>query len=90
MLYAPTWEGWTQDLNQSSVLPMGVEIVRTLLATPGIRVVYKPHPLTGTVDPAAGAASEAIARLIAAAGARHLYVGDNSRASTTCSTSRTP
>ncbi len=80
VLYAPTWEGWTQDLNQSSVLPMGVEIVRTLLATPGIRVVYKPHPLTGTVDPAAGAASEAIARLITAAGARHLYVGDNSRA----------
>ncbi len=79
VLYAPTWEGWTQDLNQSSVLPMGVEIVRTLLATPGIRVVYKPHPLTGTVDPAAGAAGEAIAALITAAGGAHLYVGDNSR-----------
>jgi CDP-glycerol glycerophosphotransferase (TagB/SpsB family) len=53
------------------VTRVGATIVRTLLATPGVRVVYKPHPLTGTVDPAAGAASEEIVRLIAAAGGPH-------------------
>jgi hypothetical protein len=80
VLYAPTWEGWTQELNQSSVLPMGTEIVRTLLATPRVRVIYKPHPLTGTVDNAAGAASDALIALIKNAGGPHFVVADNSRA----------
>ena len=79
VLYAPTWEGWTQDLNQSSVLPMGGGIVRGLLSTPGVRVVYKPHPLTGTVDPQAGRASAEVIDLLQRAGGAHLVVADNSR-----------
>ena len=34
VLYAPTWEGWTEDLHQSSLIPMGREIVRGLLGSP--------------------------------------------------------
>jgi hypothetical protein len=79
VLYAPTWEGWTKGLQHSSVLPLGYRIVRTLLGMDGVRVIYKPHPLTGTVDPAVGAASAAIAALITAAGDAHLYVADDSR-----------
>nr|WP_062335343.1 CDP-glycerol glycerophosphotransferase family protein [Herbidospora sakaeratensis] len=46
VLYAPTWEGWTDDLFHSSVAAMGPHLVDALLAE-GVRVVYKPHPLTG-------------------------------------------
>nr|WP_221380294.1 CDP-glycerol glycerophosphotransferase family protein [Actinoplanes polyasparticus] len=51
VLYAPTWEGWSNDLALSSVPVMGVKIVKTLLAlSPNVRIIYKPHPLTGYQD----------------------------------------
>lgn len=51
VLYAPTWEGWSDDLAHSSVATMGPAIVGALLDhSPRIRVLYKPHPLTGTRD----------------------------------------
>jgi hypothetical protein len=54
VLYAPTWEGWSDDLAHSSVATMGPAIVRALLDhAPQVRVLYKPHPLTGTRDPKA-------------------------------------
>ena len=68
VLYAPTWEGWTEDLNQSSVRPLGLAIVGELLATPGVRLLYKPHPMTGTVDPLARVAAGEIAAAVTAAG----------------------
>ncbi len=46
VLYAPTWEGWTDDLFHTSIGPMGVALVRALIEQP-IRLIYKPHPLTG-------------------------------------------
>ncbi|MFJ2032330.1 CDP-glycerol glycerophosphotransferase family protein [Streptosporangium sp. NPDC087985] len=54
VLYAPTWEGWTDDLFHTSIITMGTAIVRTLLArSPALRVIYRPHPLTGYRNPAA-------------------------------------
>jgi hypothetical protein len=65
VLYAPTWEGWSDDLAHSSVPTMGPAIVRALLDhSPRIRVLYKPHPLTGTRDPAAIARHEEIVAMI--------------------------
>jgi len=64
VLYAPTWEGWVEGGQQSSLVSMGPAIVRSLLARPDLRVIYKPHPLTGTVAPAAAAAHRRILRLI--------------------------
>ncbi len=53
VLYAPTWEGWSTDLALSSIPVMGVKIVKTLLAlAPNVRIIYKPHPLTGYQDAA--------------------------------------
>src|SRR6185312_9840180 len=46
VLYAPTWEGWGDEPYHSSLPFDGVEIVRRLLAVPGLRVLYRPHPLT--------------------------------------------
>jgi hypothetical protein len=48
VLYAPTWEGWGDEPYHSSLPFEGVELVRRLLATPGVRLLYRPHPLTGT------------------------------------------
>jgi hypothetical protein len=72
VLYAPTWEGWTEDPNSSSLVPMGREIIRILLNTPGVRVIYKPHPLTGSVSSAAARISAEIVTMLA--GPPHLAV----------------
>jgi hypothetical protein len=70
VLYAPTWEGWdTDDLTQTSLVLMGPRIVRALLDAAPLRVLYKPHPLTGTRDPRAAKAHAKIVAMIAAAGA---------------------
>ncbi|WP_248961824.1 CDP-glycerol glycerophosphotransferase family protein [Sphaerisporangium perillae] len=68
VLYAPTWEGWTEDLFHTSLITMGPRIVRTLLGhLPAVRLIYKPHPLTGERDPRAGTAHRKIVAMIEAA-----------------------
>ena len=70
VLYAPTWEGWSNDLAHSSVATMGPSIVRALLDhAPEIRLLYKPHPLTGTRDPQAIDRHEEIVEMIERANA---------------------
>ncbi|WP_433252215.1 CDP-glycerol glycerophosphotransferase family protein [Streptosporangium sp. CA-135522] len=65
VLYAPTWEGWTDDLFHTSIITMGPAIVRTLLArSPALRVIYKPHPLTGYRNPAARRAHQEILAML--------------------------
>ncbi|MEU8529635.1 hypothetical protein AB0C77_29220 [Streptomyces sp. NPDC048629] len=64
VLYAPTWEGWTDDPGNTSVILAGENLVRALLADPGVRLLYKPHPMTGSVDPRAAAADARIRRLV--------------------------
>ncbi|MGK5628399.1 hypothetical protein [Streptomyces sp. URMC 123] len=67
VLYAPTWEGWTEDPGNTSVMMAGERIVRDLIAEPGVRLLYRPHPLTGSVDPRAGLADRRIREMIAIA-----------------------
>lgn len=69
VLYAPTWEGWDGNPGNTSVVLAGENIVRELLADPKVRLLYKPHPMTGSVDPRAGAADSRIQAMIAAANA---------------------
>jgi hypothetical protein len=63
VLYAPTWEGWSDDMFVTSLPGMGVEIVTRLLEA-NVRVLYRPHPLTGTRNAAARAANEKIISLL--------------------------
>jgi hypothetical protein len=70
VLYAPTWEGWTNDPAHTSVVRTGPALVERLVALPGVRVVYKPHPLTGTVSKAAAGADERIRATVTRAAAR--------------------
>ncbi|MEU1271887.1 hypothetical protein [Streptomyces sp. NPDC005799] len=65
VLYAPTWEGWSDDDCHTSLIPMGVRIVERLL-TEDVRVLYKPHPLTGRRSPEAAAADRAVRELLTA------------------------
>ncbi|MGW4498575.1 CDP-glycerol glycerophosphotransferase family protein [Micromonospora sp. NPDC004336] len=70
VLYAPTWEGWLDDdPYHTSLVLMGERIVKGLLATtPAVRLVYKPHPLTGSRSKEAKAVHERIVERIRAAG----------------------
>ncbi|WP_328915524.1 MULTISPECIES: hypothetical protein [unclassified Streptomyces] len=65
VLYAPTWEGWSDDDCHTSVIPMGVRMIEALLAQKDpVRVIYKPHPLTGRRSPEAAAADAQIRALL--------------------------
>jgi hypothetical protein len=65
VLYAPTWEGDRPSAHYGSILTHGEAIVDALLATGRHRVIYRPHPRSGVIDPAYGAANQ---RIIAALG----------------------
>lgn len=69
VLYAPTWEGWTNDPAHTSVVQAGLPLVQRLLSLPDVRVVYKPHPLTGTVTTAAAGADRRIRDAVERGGA---------------------
>lgn len=66
VLYAPTWEGDRPAAHYGSILTHGEALVTALLATGRHRVIYRPHPRSGVVDAAYGAAND---RIIAALGA---------------------
>ncbi|WP_254885773.1 CDP-glycerol glycerophosphotransferase family protein [Streptomyces sp. NA02950] len=71
VLYAPTWEGWTDEPGNTSLTSAGEHLVRQLLESERpVRVLYKPHPFTGSRSPAALAAHERVVALIGAANER--------------------
>ncbi|CAN5267989.1 CDP-glycerol glycerophosphotransferase family protein [soil metagenome] len=78
VLYSPTWEGDRPAAHYGSVVTHGEALVSALLATGRHRVIYRPHPRSGVVDPAYGAANHRIIAAIAAANtadpaAQHIY-----------------
>ncbi|WP_307807356.1 CDP-glycerol glycerophosphotransferase family protein [Naasia sp. SYSU D00948] len=69
VLYAPTWEGDRGAAAYGSIASHGVALVRALLATGRHRVVYRPHPRSGVVDRAYGAANRQIIEMLRRANA---------------------
>jgi hypothetical protein len=69
VLYAPTWEGDRPSAAYGSVLSHGEALVSALLATGRHRVIYRPHPRSGVVDPEYGAANRRIIESLSAANA---------------------
>lgn len=65
VLYAPTWEGWSDDDCHTSLIPMGVTLIERLLAE-NVRILYKPHPLSGRRSREAADADRAIRALLSA------------------------
>ncbi|WP_251023101.1 hypothetical protein [Streptomyces sp. ISL-10] len=70
VLYAPTWEGWDDNPGNTSLLLAGENIVKRLLnSAEPVRLIYKPHPFTGTRDPRAKAVHERITAMVEQAAA---------------------
>jgi hypothetical protein len=67
VLYAPTWEGDRAAAAYGSIASHGVALSRAILASPAHRLVYRPHPRSGVLDPDYRAANEQIIAAIAAA-----------------------
>jgi len=67
VLYAPTWEGDRGAAAYGSIASHGTTIADRVLASPRHRLVYRPHPRSGVLDPAYRAAHERIVAAIAAA-----------------------
>lgn len=78
VLYAPTWEGDRPSAHYGSIATHGEALVGALLATGRHRVIYRPHPRSGVIDDAYGAAHRRIVAAIAQANtadpaARHVF-----------------
>lgn len=69
VLYAPTWEGDRPSAHYGSIASHGEALAAAVLASPRHRLIYRPHPRSGVVDPAYGAANRRIVAAIAAANA---------------------
>ncbi|MDQ1543121.1 MAG: hypothetical protein QOK08_759 [Actinomycetota bacterium] len=77
VLYAPTWEGFLEQSNYSSLASMGVPMIKAMLAMPTPpRILFKPHPSSGHRRADMIAAQEEISRLLRAAGSDHEVYGD--------------
>lgn len=75
VLYAPTWEGYYDETDHTSLDRMGESLVRWLLARPQpVRVWFKPHPASGRLRWSVGASVERIKQLLTAAGPQHVLV----------------
>jgi len=69
VLYAPTWEGDRPAAHYGSIRSHGETLVAAVLASDRHRLIYRPHPRSGAVDPEYGAADRRIVRAIEAANA---------------------
>ncbi|MCA0308478.1 MAG: CDP-glycerol glycerophosphotransferase family protein [Actinobacteria bacterium] len=79
ILYAPTFEGYYEESNYSSLERMGPDMIRSILqALPDVRIIFKPHPASGVQRPGMAAARVEIVEMLAAAEGGHLYVGPES------------
>jgi hypothetical protein len=70
--YAPTWEGDRASIAYGSLASHGLALVEALIADPRIRVIYRPHPRTGTASAAHAAADKAIRARLGGEDGRHL------------------
>lgn len=53
ILYAPTWEGFVNEANYSSIniaIEILTELIRYKNNNEEVRIIFKPHPYTGVVD----------------------------------------
>ena len=79
VLYAPTFEGYYEESNYSSLERMGPQLIERILAQyPDVRVIFKPHPASGVQRPGMAEARVAIVDMLARSAGNHLYVGPES------------
>lgn len=72
LLYAPTFEGYYEESNYSSLERMGPAMIAALLDHhPEVRIWFKPHPASGVQRPGMKAAQAEIVQLLRSAPASH-------------------
>jgi hypothetical protein len=77
VLYAPTWEGFLEQSDYSSLASMGVAMVQAMLAMPEApRILFKPHPSSGHRRADMLQAQDEIVRLLTTAGSHHQVFTD--------------
>jgi hypothetical protein len=77
VLYAPTWEGFLEQSNYSSLAHMGVAMVSAMLAMPNPpRILFKPHPSSGYRRADMREAQDEICRLLENAASDHRVFAD--------------
>jgi len=69
VLYAPTWEGDRPSAHYGSIRTHGEALAQAVLSSESHRLIYRPHPRSGVVDPEYGAANGRIIAAIVAANA---------------------
>lgn len=75
VLYAPTWEGYYDETDYTSLDHMGEAMISWLLAEhPEVRIWFKPHPSTGRVRVSMLEAKARIDDLLRAAGPDNVLV----------------
>ena len=73
LLYAPTWEGYFEVADYSSLERLGERLIGELLRScPELRIVFKPHPLSGRVRPEAATAIRSVEAMLRDAGPPHV------------------
>jgi len=65
VVYAPTWEGDRAAMAYGSVATHGRALVGSLVRDGGFRVVYRPHPRSGTTSPSYRRADQEVRALLA-------------------------
>ncbi|WP_407316952.1 CDP-glycerol glycerophosphotransferase family protein [Isoptericola halotolerans] len=67
VLYAPTWEGANPSVAYGSLDVLGPDLARAVVADAGLRLLYRPHPLSGVRSPAYATADVEVRQIVAAA-----------------------
>lgn len=70
VLYAPTWEGDGPRMAYGSLVTHGEQLVESLLADPRVRLVFRPHPKSGSHSSQYGLALARIKRRLATTASR--------------------
>lgn len=77
ILYAPTWEGYYNETDYTSLDRFGVELVTWLLRNhPEVRIWFKPHPASGRFRVAMLTAKLGVSNLLREAGNGHVLVDE--------------
>lgn len=77
VLYAPTFEGYSEATNYSSLSGSGVALIERLLARGDVTVWFRPHPSTGVQRADSRAARAKVNDIVHAAGPPHRTVDDS-------------
>lgn len=67
VLYAPTWEGANPSVAYGSLDVLGPDLARAVIADPRLRLLYRPHPLSGVRSGAYADADAEVREIVARA-----------------------